>query len=548
MSTARLRRLLFGAADEAPRAGGEPGSGASPAASPAASFATSPALAAASAPGSVEALWRQFATFPYHARSADASFDFVVARLREQVPAAAYFLYLRPPGDGGPLALEHADLAFERDPALGLGRVPDADLDVLRTPQLTLTPRDEHRRVGPVVEWCGECLNVPLELDGELVGVVLAGPGVAALPGPAARPALDAFGAAAAAAARTITHLARLSEGTRTLASRAAVRERMLVSALDLGHFVDLLLDLALTGTRSDAGFVAMADAAGNALTVRASRNLPDMLRDRLDLSASGTFEWVPESGDVMVVRDFELLAAAGVQSVLAVPMTRDGRLLGVFCLMAFGRAAATESTLAMLTLFTEQIELVLGNERFFREFTDRYLETVRALSRAYDARSTYTAGHSERVARLGVAIARQLGLPQTALDAVREAGLLHDAGMCAVVEISDSFQADFDHPTIGASMIEMLPIPPEIADGVRTHHEWYNGWGFPGGLKGAEIPQTGQILAVAEYVVEAAAGDRVRAPLNPAQVEQEVQSRRGVQFAPAVADAFLALPPGAVG
>jgi anti-anti-sigma factor len=169
-----------------------------------------------------------------------------------------------------------------------------------------------------------------------------------------------------------------------------------------------------------------------------------------------------------------------------------------------------------MLTLFTEQIELVLGNERFFREFTDRYLETVRALSRAYDARSTYTAGHSERVARLGVAIARQLGLPQTALDAVREAGLLHDAGMCAVVEISDSFQADFDHPTIGASMIEMLPIPPEIADGVRTHHEWYNGWGFPGGLKGAEIPQTGQILAVAEYVVEAAGGRPGARPAQP--------------------------------
>jgi HD-GYP domain-containing protein (c-di-GMP phosphodiesterase class II) len=264
--------------------------------------------------------------------------------------------------------------------------------------------------------------------------------------------------------------------------------------------------------------------------------------------------EWIPESGGAMGVRDFELLTSFGVRSVLAVPVPAEtadrtaaegGRLHGVFCLLNFGRpGTAEESTLAMLTSFTEQIRLVLDNELTLREFTDRYLATARAISRAYDARSPYTRGHSERVARVGAAIARQLGLSEPRVAHVHEAGLVHDAGMCGVVEISDSFQADFDHPAIGASMLEILSIPAEIADAVRTHHEWYNGWGFPDGRQGEEIPLAGQILAVAEYVVESEAGNRVRPPLSREEVIQEVRSRRGVQFAPSVVDALLALSP----
>jgi GAF domain-containing protein len=493
-------------------------------------------------------VWREFAAYPAHERSREETFAFVVDCLRGIVPAPAYFVYLFP-GTDDVLTLEHAALLLEHEPDLA-AHVPDpTDREVLRAPPVKVTRRPEHARLSQVVEWCGECVSVPLLAGETFVGVVLAGPRRGHDLSAAQAAAAAAFSQAAAAAARTAREFARLREAERVLASRAAVRERVIGSSLNVNRFVDLLLGLALSGTRSDAGFVAIADDAGGGLRIRAGRNCPAGFCDQLDLSSQGTFDWDAGGGDVLVVRDAALLTSFGVGSVLAVPVADGGRLRGVFCVMNFAPSGAlSEFGLTMLASLSDQIKLALSNDRLVAEFTAQYLATVAGISRAYDARSPSTVGHSERVARLGRAIARQLRLPEHAAAEIYEAGLVHDAGMCGLVDTSDSFQADFDHPTIGASLIEVLPIAREIVDAVRTHHEWYNGWGFPQGLEGGAIPLGGQVLAIAEYVVESEDGGRTRAPAGRKDVMREVAARRGVQFAPAVVDALLALGPDVVG
>lgn len=87
--------------------------------------------------------------------------------------------------------------------------------------------------------------------------------------------------------------------------------------------------------------------------------------------------------------------------------------------------------------------------------------------------------------------------------------------------------------------MISILPLPQGVVDAVATHHE-YDGWGFPKGLKGDEISLEGRILALAEYFVEATTVTEIRPSMSLNKLMQEIEVRRGNQFAPAVVDALL--------
>jgi anti-anti-sigma factor len=90
--------------------------------------------------------------------------------------------------------------------------------------------------------------------------------------------------------------------------------------------------------------------------------------------------------------------------------------------------------------------------------------------------------------------------------------------------------------------MLEILPISPDIIEGVRTHQEWYDGWGFPQGLKGEEIPLFGRILGLCEFFVEMSSNSKLRKALSYSQLEAEIRQRSGSQFDPKIVSAFFSV------
>jgi putative nucleotidyltransferase with HDIG domain len=136
------------------------------------------------------------------------------------------------------------------------------------------------------------------------------------------------------------------------------------------------------------------------------------------------------------------------------------------------------------------------------------YTGAIRALATALDARDPYTAGHSDRVSVLSVAICKQLNLPPPDIEVVRLGALLHDIGKIGVPD--DVLRkpgaltaAEFDiikqHPVIGARMLRSVPfLAPHIAI-VELHHERPDGRGYPIGLRGDEIPLDARIVHVAD-------------------------------------------------
>jgi len=279
-------------------------------------------------------------------------------------------------------------------------------------------------------------------------------------------------------------------------------------------------------------------------MTVRSHKNLPEGFLDKLNLSAiDGVFEWSPDAGDAMILSDYDFVAEFDVKSILAVPLVEKSELIGVFALLSFeSKGMFTDFSLSILTNFIEQIMLVLSNSKLFEEFTQRYFSTLIAMSNAYECRSPFTVGHSQRVANIAAEIAWAMKFPPKQIENVRDAGLIHDVGMCGVVDIAEGYQADYNHPEVGASMIEVLPISDEIIDGVKTHHEWHDGWGFPQGLKENQIPPTGRILSVAEFFAETTANSRMKKATTWERLLEELQLRRGSQFNPEVVDALISL------
>ena len=157
-------------------------------------------------------------------------------------------------------------------------------------------------------------------------------------------------------------------------------------------------------------------------------------------------------------------------------------------------------------------------------------LQTIQAIALTIEKRDPYTAGHQERVAKLAVAIAEELGLEQERIEGLRLGALIHDIGKIAVPAEILNRPGELDpnlfamikiHPTIGYDIIHGIEFPWPLADMVVQHHERLDGSGYPKGLKGEDILLEARILAVAD-VVEAMATHR---PYRPARgVEAALQ------------------------
>ncbi len=151
---------------------------------------------------------------------------------------------------------------------------------------------------------------------------------------------------------------------------------------------------------------------------------------------------------------------------------------------------------------------LVRRLKQALRQNQELFLETIKTLAAAVDAKDPYTRGHSERVSSYSMAIARHLGLAPEAVFRIRIAAILHDVGKLGVRDevlkkpgklTPEEFEEMKRHPAIGAQIMEPIRLLRDILPGIRNHHERWDGQGYPDGLKGEEIPMVARIISVAD-------------------------------------------------
>lgn len=472
----------------------------------------------------------------------DAALDVV----KEVAERPDVYLYVAEPG-GRRFHLEHTRARPAADPSR---MAPGPMQTVLEggaewsvpTPPFEIARIEDDATPRVVSSPVGQLYSLPLAGgDGDLIGLIRAGP-VAEQEVP--RAVARTYESIATELTLVVGQARREEELRQRLASATAQVEasrKLAGSAVDVERLVALLLEMATAGTRTEAGFVAVRSETGE-LAVRATTGMPEGFADSVDLSPeTGLFDWSAAEGGALFLRDLEAAERLGVRSILAVPLMEEGEPLGVFALVTFtGGAGFDDHDLSLLEAFSEQIRLMLYNAQLFGSFTERYLTTVEGLATALDARRPDTIGHHHAVSAVGVAIAREAGLAGEEAEAVRVAGLIHDVGLAGSSE--GSWESDVEHPTVGASLVAHLPLHPGVSGAVATHHEWFDGWGFPAGLSGEDIPATGRALAVAEFLVELASPDAVRPGWPRDKLAAELTQRSGSQFDPTVADAAARL------
>jgi diguanylate cyclase (GGDEF)-like protein len=181
---------------------------------------------------------------------------------------------------------------------------------------------------------------------------------------------------------------------------------------------------------------------------------------------------------------------------------------------------------------------------------SERHAATMRALAEVVDARGAGAGAgsHSNAVARYAGAIARELGLADSAIERVRFGGVVHDVGKIGVADAvlrkpgwlsAEDWHEMRRHPEIGARILAGAQLG-EVSEWVLAHHERPDGTGYPAGLAGSEIPVEARILAVAD-AYEAMTSNRVyRAALAPEQARAELVAGAGSQFDARVVEAFL--------
>lgn len=186
-----------------------------------------------------------------------------------------------------------------------------------------------------------------------------------------------------------------------------------------------------------------------------------------------------------------------------------------------------------------------------FMRIKGNYLQSLSSLVTAVEANDRYMNGHAQRVRDMSVNLGNEVGLTDERLKHLEWGALLHDLGTHWIsTEILQKPSPLTDeereivqrHPNIGAELLDFSYAFDEVREIIMSHHEWWNGSGYPASLKGEEIPQLARIVAVAE-TFDALVSERPHRGAYPAETALEIlQESAGTHLEPELVDLFVAL------
>ncbi|RYZ06917.1 MAG: response regulator [Myxococcales bacterium] len=326
-----------------------------------------------------------------------------------------------------------------------------------------------------------------------------------------------------------------------------------IAASLSLDEVVSTLSDSALSEVRSDVVMTWLADGEGD-FTLR-SLNFSSLLEEGEELGALDPAKVVERlaSGPITEhgARARELFAthpARQVSSLIIVPLKMRDRLLGFVATISLNASRRfDEGQRKLLSIIASRAAAAIENARLYEDLQATFQQTIQSLARTIDKMDRYTAGHSERVARYAVNLARWLGLDDVQIEIVRHSALMHDIGKIGCVmnlnKAGKLTQTEYEvfkrHPTYGREILDPIKFLGPVIPGVHLHHERWDGRGYPLGLAGKDIPLIARIISVAD-TYDAMTSDRAYRRALPHEVTvSEIERCSGTQFDPDIAGTF---------
>ena len=382
---------------------------------------------------------------------------------------------------------------------------------------------------------------------------------------------------------------ASLFQDVKDKAERLAVTAeltRIIVSSLDINEVFDAFADGVRRLVDFDRASIALVEEENLRFLAVSSKVETDLSSGAVVPLKDTATAWVVENKRTNIETDFaqsmqfpidEILLKSGLRSAIRLPLFHRGEVFGTFNLSSTRPNTYGQRELEILEELAGQIALAIQNDRLFaevkqrkeeletaydqlmatasaldrgkRELESAYLNMARTLVLTLEARDPYTRGHSERVAQISRQIAFEMGLCHEEVKNIETAARLHDLGKIGIPDsillrpgpLTPSERAEIQrHPTRAVELLRLLGFLDGVLPIVESHHERYNGGGYPESRRGEETPLGARILAVADAYDAMTSARPYRPPMSHEEAIKVLKEGAGKQWDPKVVEAFL--------
>jgi putative nucleotidyltransferase with HDIG domain len=310
-------------------------------------------------------------------------------------------------------------------------------------------------------------------------------------------------------------------------------------------------------------GYRCTAVSNGRAAQEQVKKSTPDLvLSDMImpEMDGIKLLDWLreydPEVPVIMVTAIHDISTALeairrGAYDYILKPFEKDQLFLGVGRALQHRRLVA-ENRSYQLKLEHQVEERTAQLRVAFDQLEQSYDDTLEALGSALDLKDAETEGHCQRVTAFTISIAKAMPVPNNYLAILARAAFLHDIGKMAIPDgilrkpgplTDDEKQVMRKHCEVGYNMLIRIPFLRDAAEIVLAHQEFYDGTGYPRGLKGDQIPLGARIFTIADSL-DAMISDRpYRKALPMPHAREEIRRCSGTQFDPKVVEVFSTIP-----
>lgn len=335
----------------------------------------------------------------------------------------------------------------------------------------------------------------------------------------------------------------------------------LITSSLDVRTIRQGAIEAAARLMNADAASLLLVDPINEELYFEvATGDQGEKLKVVRLRMCEGIAGWVATNGQGAVVDDVpndprffpvaDYVSSYETRNLIAVPVCIKGKTLGV--LQAVNRKEGTfrEEDLLLFQALANQVAIAIENSNLYKQMHDTFEEVTYAFADALEKRDAYTGGHTARVRQYSLMIGRRLDLSEDEMECLALASILHDIGKIGVADyilqkqgrlVDQEFTDMCRHPQLAVEILELIGAMRPLLPTIRSHHERFDGQGYPDGIAGEDIPLTARIISVAD-AFDAMTTDRpYRKALSHAAALQELSLHSGSQFDPRVVAAFTA-------
>jgi len=356
--------------------------------------------------------------------------------------------------------------------------------------------------------------------------------------------------------AHLFDHSRRQAQQFATLAELSAI----LNSNLDSKKVQTAAMEAITRLLECEVGSLLVVDAEKDELYFEvALGEKGDVVKEIRLKMGEGIAGWVAKNAEPVLIPDaskdsrwasrFDKKSKFQTRNMVCVPVCSHDKVIGV--LQAINKISKSfdEQDLDLLEALSHPVAIALDNAMLYEEQREMFFETAEALAEAIEKRDLYTGGHTKRVSEYSITIGKYLPLSEEDRNWLHLAAILHDVGKIGVPEDilnkpgrleKHEYLEMTRHPQYGYEILHHIRKMDKAVPGMRSHHERYDGKGYPDKIKGETIPLIARIISVAD-TFDAMTTDRpYRKALSDKEALRELRKYRGEQFDSQVVKAFL--------